>query len=54
VQQPLTAANDLATSGTCVFVARVLRRANDDCATLDADFDLGIWFDADLLENRLI
>jgi hypothetical protein len=46
--------NDLATGGTCIVIARVPMRTNDDGVVLDADFDFGIGFDVDLLENRPI
>jgi hypothetical protein len=44
--------NDLATGGTCIVIARVPMRTNDDGVVLDAHFDLGIGFDVDLLEKR--
>ena len=46
--------NDLATGGTCIVIARVPMRTNDDGVVLDADFDFGIRFDVDLLEDRPI
>jgi hypothetical protein len=46
--------NDLSTDGTCVLVARVPMRPNDDGVVLDAHFDFGIRLDVDLLENRPI
>jgi hypothetical protein len=40
-QQPSPITSDIATGGTCVVIARVPMRTNDDGIVLDAHFDFG-------------
>jgi hypothetical protein len=46
--------NHLAADRTRVGITRIPVRPNDDGVVLDADFDFGIRFDVNLLENRSI